>query len=137
MSSTRRTVSALSASALALGALTAGAVASAAGPAAAAGRHADITARPSDDTVGSGEQFVVRGRFTIAGAAAAGGTVKLQGLYGDDWRPISGAVVSADSEGRYRVRLILSAEGDRTLRAVGVVPGPTRNAYQAFEVHVG
>jgi hypothetical protein len=137
MSSTRRTVSALSASAVALGALTAGAVASAAGPAAAAERRADITARPSDDTVESGEQFVVRGRFTIAGAAAAGRTVKIQGLYGGDWRPISGAAVTADSEGRYRVRIILSVEGDRTLRAVGVVPGPARNAYEAFAVLVG
>jgi hypothetical protein len=137
MSSTRRTVSALSASAVALSALTAGAVASAAGPAAAAERRADITARASDDTVGSGEQFLVRGRFTIAGAPAAGRTVKVQGLYGDDWRPISGAVVTANSEGRYRVRIILSVEGDRTLRAVGVVPGPAHNAYAAFDVHVG
>jgi hypothetical protein len=137
MSSTRRTVSALSASAVALSALTAGAVASAAGPAAAAERRADITARASDDTVGSGEQFLVRGRFTIAGAPAAGRTVKVQGLYGDDWRPISGARVTANSEGRYRVRIILSVEGNRTLRAVGVVPGPAHNAYAAFDVHVG
>jgi hypothetical protein len=136
MSSTRRTVSALSASAVALGALTAGAVASA-GPSAAAERRADITARASDDTVGSGEQFVVRGRFTIASAPAAGRTVKVQGRYGDDWRPIRGAVVTANSEGRYRVRIILSVEGDRTLRAVGVVPGPAHNAYAAFDVHVG
>ena len=131
----RRTVSALAAGALAVGTLTAGAVATA-GPATAVDRRAAITAHPSDSTVQSGEQFVVRGRFTIDGHAAGGRTVKIQAEVGGDGRPISGARVQTQSDGTYRVRLILSTRGDRDLRAVGVAPQGIRNAYRAFDVWV-
>jgi len=122
-------------SVLAASTLIAGTVVTAA-PVTAADRRADITARPSDTTVRSGEQFIVRGRFTIDGAPAAGRTVKMQALYGQDWKAIPGARVTTNTEGKYRVRLILSRKGDRDLRSVGLAPGGIKNAYQRFTVQV-
>ena len=120
---------------LAASALTAGAVVTAA-PVTAAERRADITARPSDSAVQSGEQFVVRGRFTIDGTVAAGRTVKIQAKYGQDWQPITGARVTTNTEGKYRVRIILSQKGDRELRSVGLAPAGIKNAYERFSIQV-
>ena len=131
----RAAVTAAATSVLAATALTAGAVVTAA-PVTAADRRADITARPSDSTVQSGEQFVVRGRFTIDGEPAVGQLVKIQAKYGQDWQPITGARVTTDTEGKYRVRIILGQKGDRRLRSVGVAPRKIKNAYEPFSIQV-
>ena len=120
---------------LAASTLIAGAVVTAA-PVTAAERRADITARPSDTMVRSGEQFIVRGRFTIDGAPAVGRTVKIQAQYGQDWQAITGARVTTNSEGKYRVRIILGQKGNRDLRSVGIAPRNIKNAYQRFTVQV-
>ena len=96
-----------------------------------------ITAHPSDETPASGQQFVVRGLFTDRGAPAVGETVRIQSLDGDTWTNIPGARVTANEAGRYRVRLILQRSVQRDLRAVGVTPGPRRNAFDRFTVTVG
>jgi len=126
-----RTVTAVAAAA----ALSVGSVA-ASTPVNAAPVRAHITAHPSDTTVDSGEQFVVRGRFTLDGHAVGNRTVKIQTLLRGSWQPITGARVQTNSDGTYRVRVILFTDGDRTLRAVGESPGRIRNAYKRFYVHV-
>lgn len=96
-----------------------------------------ITAHPSDDRVSSGEQFRVRGLLTINGHPALDKMVKIQALYGDDWRNIRGARVSTGDDGRYRVRVVLSMKGKRALRAVGITPSPDRpNPKKRFAVNV-
>lgn len=117
------------------GLLASGLVAGASASAGEAG--ARITARPSDDTVSSGEQFRVRGRFTVNGNPAVDKTVKIQALYADGWRNITGARVSTGDDGRYRVRIVLSMRGERVLRAVGITPRPSRpDPKQRFRVAV-
>jgi hypothetical protein len=98
---------------------------------------ATITAHPSDTTVNSGQQFRVHGLFKIGGSPAVNRTVKIQSLNSGTWQNISGAQVSTGSDGKYAVRLILSREGTRTLRAVGITPSPnTPNAFKRFTVTV-
>ncbi len=135
-----RTIARAAAALLSAGVLVAGTVAVSA-PADAASAdsrtRAHITAHPSDSTVDSGEQFIVRGRFTVDGHAAGGRTVKIQQLVGDDWRAVEGAHVRSQGDGTYRVRVILFTEGNRVLRSVGEAPGGLRNAYNRFGVVVG
>lgn len=96
-----------------------------------------ITAHPSKDAVNSGEQFRVRGRFTINGSPAVDKTVKIQALTADGWENLSGARVSTGDDGRYRVRVVLFQKGDRKLRAVGITPSPdTPNPKRRFAVAV-
>lgn len=103
---------------------------------AAAAPGSKITVRISDPTPTAGESFVLRGRFTHAGAAAPGHKVKVQTYRNGRWSMISGGRVVTSSDGRYRVRLILRAEGVRDLRVVGVSDGHHRNAYTRFVVEV-
>jgi hypothetical protein len=79
-----------------------------------------ITVHTSDATPGSGQEFVLTGRLTSpTGRALAGGAVRVQTLRGGEWTNLSGAHVSTGSDGRYRVRVILSQRGERDLRVVG------------------
>jgi hypothetical protein len=50
------------------------------------------------------------------------------------WENLSGAVVSTNSEGRYRVRVILFAGGDRDLRVVGNPAGDDIRNSRAYTV---
>lgn len=106
-----------------------------AGPALAHGTS-KVTVRISDPTPTSGQTFVLRGRLTLEGADAPGHTVKVQTYRNGQYRPIQGARVVTDSEGRYRVRLILQTKGVRDLRVVGVAGGHHTNAYHRFVVEV-
>src|SRR5262245_45466164 len=92
-----------------------------AGPA-SAGQCGDemITANVSDKTPASGQQFIVRGKFVIGAEGAADHVVKIQSKLSGTWEPIKGARMTTDSEGKYRLRLVLSAKGERQLRVVGV-----------------
>ncbi len=103
---------------------------------AAAPAASRISAHPSDTTPGSGEQFVVRGVFTLNGERADHRIVKIQTVRNGHWVQISGARVSTDSTGHYRCRLILSQTGERFLRAVGVAGDNGRNTYRQFQVTV-
>jgi hypothetical protein len=98
-----------------------------AGPAATATDLAPsrVTAHPSDDHPASGEQFVIRGRLTSEGAPIAGAVVHLRSynLTNGTWSNLKGARVTTNSEGRYRVRVILSMKGGRRLMAVANPPG--------------
>lgn len=95
-----------------------------------------ITAKASDRTPASGQEFSVRGRFVDAGEPAANQVVKVQTLRDGHWEQLSGAKVRTSSEGRYRVRLVLSQRGDRDLRVVGVAAGEGPNARKRFTVRV-
>lgn len=89
------------------------------GAAAPADQRSKITVRSSDYEVKPGEQFILRGRMVSQGHALSDATVRVQTYRNDGWEPIRGAVVETGSDGRYRVRVILEAGGDRDLRVVG------------------
>jgi hypothetical protein len=95
-----------------------------------------ITAHASDVTPDAGEQFVIRGRYTLEGATGAGHVVKVQTYRRGEWLDIDGARVTAGAEGRYRVRVILSIRGVRDLRVVGVSGGRQHNSYHRLVVEV-
>jgi hypothetical protein len=82
-------------------------------------RATHISVQPTDDLVRSGQQFVLRGRMTSVSGAVQGATVRVQTLRSGAWEPLSGAVVSTDDVGHYRVRVVLSSGGTRHLRVVG------------------
>jgi hypothetical protein len=95
-----------------------------------------ITAVPSDNTPASGQTFRVSGLFIAQGKPADHLLVKMQSFTGGHWVQLSGAEMKTSSTGTYTMRLILQAKGDRTLRAVGVVPGPAHDAFKQFHVTV-
>jgi hypothetical protein len=128
MSVTTRSVGAVAA----LLVLLAGAVPVAAGSA----QVARITARSSADVMAPGEQFVLRGRFTIGARPASDHVVKVQSGYIGAWRTLDGARVRTGPDGRYRVRVVLCVKGVRDLRVVGVVPGPRDEAFDRVTVMV-
>ncbi len=101
---------------------------------AAQGDRARITASVTDTTPASGQTFRVTGRLTRGGEAVAGWTVKVQTLRDGSWSNLTGARMSTSDRGRYKLRVVLSQTGQRTLRVVGVVPG--HNAFQRFGVTV-
>jgi hypothetical protein len=95
-----------------------------------------ITAKADDSTPRSGQTFHVSGLFTAQGKPADHLVVKMQILNGDSWAQLTGAKMRTLSNGAYTMRVILQAKGERTLRAVGVDPGPARDAFKRFEVTV-
>lgn len=79
-----------------------------------------ITVHTSDPTPRSGQEFVLTGRLTApTGRALGDGVVRVQTLRGGEWTNLTGARVTTGSDGRYRVRVILSQRGERDLRVVG------------------
>jgi hypothetical protein len=128
MSVTTRVVSAVAVLALLL---------TAAGPVAAGSAEAArITARSSADVMAPGEQFSLRGRFTIGDRPAGNHVVKVQSGYIGAWTTLDGARVRTRPDGRFRVRVVLCVKGVRDLRVVGVVPGPRDEAFDRVTVMV-
>ena len=78
-----------------------------------------LTVHASDTTVRSGEQFVLSGRLTSESTPLTDATVRVKTYRNGTWVPLTGAVVSTNDEGRYRVRVVLSMKGTRQLRVVG------------------
>lgn len=108
------------------------------GPTSSATAHGDeskVTVRASDYTPQRGETFVLRGRFEHDGRPAGGHTVRLQ-TYRQGWHNITGAAVTTDSDGRYRIRVVLAIPGVRDLRVMGVSTDAHRNSYKRFVVEV-
>jgi hypothetical protein len=95
-----------------------------------------ISAKPSDNTPGSGQTFDVSGLFMAQGMPADHLVVRVQSLTGGQWVQLTGATMHTTSTGTYQMRVILQAKGVRDLRAVGVVPGPANDAFKAFTVTV-
>jgi hypothetical protein len=98
--------------------------------------HPRISAFVSDSTPASGEQFVVHGKFFRFGEPAADRPVKVQAWRDGAWNQLTGARVTTNDNGGYRMRLILSQTGKRDLRFVGVSPNGARNAFHRFSVTV-
>lgn len=96
----------------------------------------DISVRVSDSTPASGEQFIARGKLIMGGRPAADHVVKVQTWRDGAWEQISGAKLHTSSDGSYRMRLILSQTGERTLRVVGVGQGDEPTERQRFSVTV-
>jgi hypothetical protein len=82
-----------------------------------------ITAHPSDPTPQLGGEFVIRGQYLDHGGSAVDHAVKVQTYRKGEWLNIAGAKVATDSEGRYRVRVVLFVRGVRDLRVVGIGDG--------------
>jgi hypothetical protein len=101
---------------------------------AAAADKSRITVRASDYEVLPGQQFVLRGRMTSLGDAVNGATVRVQGYRNGGWHNLKGAVVRTSSEGRYRVRVILSSGGDRDLRVVADPAGDAIRKARGYTV---
>jgi hypothetical protein len=99
------------------------------------GDGSQITVRANDYTPQSGQTFVIRGQFLHEGKPARGAKVRLQS-YRRSWSNITGAVVTTDSDGRYRMRVILSVEGVRDLRVKGVSTDGDHHAFKRFVVEV-
>lgn len=95
-----------------------------------------VTTHVSTSNPSSGQTFYVNGVFTIGGKAAADKVVKIQSLDSGKWVPLTGAHIDTTSTGTYKLRLILDRVGVRDLRAVGVVPGPAKDAFHRFTVTV-
>jgi hypothetical protein len=109
-----------------------------AGPADAEAKpRARVSAHASDTTPASGQEFVITGRLVGPHGHGRVGVVKVQTLRDGAFVNLSGARVSTDSDGDYRVRVILSQTGDRTLRIVGNPAGDgLRNAHHRLAVVV-
>ena len=84
--------------------------------------------------VDSGEQFVLRGRFTSLDQPVAGSPVRVQTYRDGAWEAVRGAVVTTDADGRYRVRVILVQDGDRDLRVVANPAGDDIRTARAYTV---
>jgi hypothetical protein len=97
-----------------------------------------ITVHTSDATPLSAQQFVLTGQLrSPSGQALANGVVRVQTLRSGEWADLSGARVTTGSDGRYRVRVILSQRGERDLRVVGDPAGDSlRNARARVDVTV-
>lgn len=96
----------------------------------------DISVHVSDSTPASGQQFIVRGKLVMGGLPASDHVVKIQTKLNGTWQPIKGVRMSTDSDGKYRLRVILSTKGKRMLRAVGVGQGDEPTQRQQFSVTV-
>ncbi len=99
-------------------------------------RASSITAVPDNDKPASGQTFHVNGLFLDQGKPANHEVVKIQALEAGNWVQLTGAQMLTRSDGTYTMRLVLQAKGERELRAVGIVPGPARDAFKRFEVTV-
>lgn len=129
---TRPRILAAALSIAALGALTL-----TAGPADAADPRARVTASASDTTPASGQQFVITGRVTGPLGNGRAGVVRIQTLRGGTYVDLAGARVATDSDGDYRVRVVLAQAGDRVLRVVANPAGSDlRNAHRRLAVDV-
>lgn len=93
-----------------------------------------ISVRSSDYEVQPGERFALRGKMTSRHQPVDDARVRVQTYRSGGWENLSGAVVSTDSEGRYRVHVILSSGGDRDLRVVGNPPGDRIRISRAYAV---
>ncbi|UMG93884.1 hypothetical protein [Nocardioides sp. TF02-7] len=91
----------------------------------------------SDTTPASGEQFVLTGRLTGPLGQGRAGVVKVQTLRGGTFVDLTGARVSTDGDGDYRVRVVLGQTGPRVLRVVGNPAGSDlRNAHRRVQLAV-
>ncbi|MGH3497460.1 MAG: hypothetical protein ACRDP1_08360 [Nocardioidaceae bacterium] len=99
-------------------------------------KPSNITAHPSTTTPAAHSQFVVTGRFTVAGHPAAGRDVKVQWHHAGRWTLLKGAIVKTGSNGTYRVRLIMWSLGKQTLRVMGVPPANAHRAFREFQVTI-
>jgi hypothetical protein len=75
-----------------------------------------LTAHVSDPTPASGQQFIVRGKLIEMGMTGKNHVIRVQTKLGGSWEPI--AHVRTNDDGKYRIRVILSAPGKRILRVV-------------------
>ncbi|WP_134742014.1 hypothetical protein [Nocardioides sp. 503] len=119
MTTQRTRTAAMTTAALALvGAATATDLVSARADAGAAAPGTRITVAASDGSVHPGEQLVLTGRLA-QGSTGLRGSVRVYGRNAAGWYPLTGAQVRTASTGGYRVRVVLSSTGDRTLKVVG------------------
>jgi hypothetical protein len=94
-----------------------------------------LTAKVSDSTPASGEQFIVRGKLIEMGMTGKDHAIRVQTYLGGSWQPI--AHVRTNDDGKYRVRVILSTPGKRILRVVAVAQGSGENKqHNRFVVNV-
>lgn len=96
----------------------------AAGPA-NAGYDARVTIHATDTTVHSGQQFRVHGKYLFGdNTPVVNKLVRVQTKDANGhWVRVRGAKLRTNSEGHYRIRVILSRKGVRMLRVKAQGPG--------------
>lgn len=82
-----------------------------------------VSVNTTDSTPASGQTFRLFGAVTSGGVRVPA-TIHVKTLQNGHFVPVRGAVVSTNSENRYRVRIILSRKGQRQLRVVADPKSP-------------
>jgi hypothetical protein len=104
---------------------------------AAAPSQATISAKVSDTTPASGQEFAISGTFTEDGAPAARHIVKVQAQQANgSWKTLTGARERTNAAGAYDLAVVLGSKGARDLRVVGVGGDAAPNATRVFTVTV-
>lgn len=106
--------------------------ANAAGPAAS-----HVTATPSASNPATGQTFTVSGSVTSAGHGVPA-TITVKALKSGEWVPLTGASMHTTGSGAYKIRVNLTATGERKLRVVADPDGSAISTSRAtFSVSVG
>jgi hypothetical protein len=95
--------------------------------------RSSTTISSTDYEVRSGQAFYLRGRVTARGNPLENARVRIQSYNAaNGWSNLSGAMENTNSLGRYRIKVILSAQGYRKLRAVA---NPAKDRFRNSRAH--
>lgn len=93
-----------------------------------------LTAKVSDSTPASGQEFILHGKLFEMGMPGKDHKIRIQSRSAGSWHAV--AHVRTNEDGKYRSRLILSTTGRRVLRVIAVGQGDEQNLHQRFVVNV-
>lgn len=108
-----------------------------AGPA-HAGYDASIGIHATDTHVRSGQQFRVHGKYLLGnGRPVRNKMVRVQSKNPNGrWVNLKGAHLRTNSEGHYRIRVVLSRKGERKLRVRAHAPGPNTPPLRSHPIRI-
>ena len=91
------------------------------------------TVSSTDYEVRSGQEFYLRGRVTARDNPLENARVRIQSYSAaNGWSNLPGAMENTNSLGRYRIEVILQAQGFRKLRAVA---NPAQDRFRNSRAH--
>lgn len=114
--------------------LVSGAVVASVPAAQAAGQvKTNTTVSSTDYEVRSGQSFYLRGRVTVRDNPLENANVRIKAYSSaNGWSNLPGAMERTNSVGRYRIEVILNAQGFRKLRAVA---NPAQDRFRNSRAH--